>query len=46
MGHGFSVISWNFKRSIPDIESQGILYIYFFPSHGILGIFARALCSV
>ncbi len=30
MGHGISGISWNFKRSIPDIESQGIIYIYFF----------------
>ncbi len=37
-GHGIFGISWNFKRSFPDIESQGILYIFCL-SHGISGIF-------
>ncbi len=45
MGHGISGISWNFKRSIPDIESQGIVHI-FCPSHGISMIFVRQLHSV
>ncbi len=52
MGHDIPEISWNFKRSIPDIESHGIVYIFLSKSWNIrefvreLHSVLTALCSV
>ncbi len=45
MGHDIPEISWNFKRSIPDIESHGIVYIFLSKSWNIRE-FVRELHSV